>query len=76
MRIARFLHTSSLPLGFDGGDCVAGPTSESLRNFYKFGFVLKESDRAEGGRGNEKREKRKNGDESLLQEQNSLDLTQ
>ena len=29
----------------------------SLRNFYRFGFVLWESDKAKGGRGNEKREK-------------------
>ena len=29
----------------------------SLRNFYRFGFVLWESDRAEGGRRNEKIEK-------------------
>ena len=67
MRIAEFvfLHTSSAPLGFDGGDRVAGPTSKSLRNFYGFGFMLWESDRAEGGRGNEKREK--DGDKNLPQ---------
>ena len=59
MKIAGFvfLHTSSMPLGFDRGDRAAGPTSESLRNFYGFGFVLWESDMAERGRGNEKREK-------------------
>ena len=34
-------------------------------NFYGFGFVLWESDRDEGGRGNEKREK--DGDENLPQ---------
>ena len=35
----------------------------ATRNFYGFGFVLWESDRAEGGRVNEKREKM--GEESL-----------
>ena len=53
MRIAGFvfLHTSSAPLGFDGGDRVAGPTSESLRYFYGFRFMLWESDRTERGKG-------------------------
>ena len=61
MRIAGFvfLHTSSASLGFDGRDRVVESMLESLRNFYGFGFVLWESDRAKGGRGNEKREKRK-----------------
>ena len=57
----RFVEGSGRIRGLKGKNKVKCPLSlnmlqGSLRNFYGFGFVLWESDRAEGGRGNDKRE--------------------